>query len=98
VLPDASPEAALSFSATPSSGWSTALPFDTEEYPFSVGARARRVGSWGFWEGSKITDQPPPSPVNCSSAAAQCEEEVQLRLVPFGATNLRISVFPWARA
>ena len=25
------------------------------------------------------------------------KKEVQLRLVPFGATNLRIAVFPWVR-
>ena len=97
LLPAERPEAALTFSPAPSAGWSTARAFDTEEYPFSIAARARRVGSWGYWEGSKITDQPPPSPINCSAAAAQCEEEVQIQLVPFGATNLRIAVFPWVQ-
>ena len=33
----------------------------------------------------------PRSPVDC----AGCDEEVELQLVPYGGTNIRIGVFPW---
>ena len=83
----------LAFNATSSSGWSRALGWDTDEYPFSVTARARLVRDWGFFEGTQLTTAPPPSPVACDGDA--CGPETEITLVPFGATNLRISVFPW---
>ena len=49
-----------------------------------------RASAWGHWRGSKITAPPPVSPV----AEADCGPATKLRLVPFGNTNLRISVFP----
>ena len=89
----------IAFDASASAGWSLALPFSTEEHPFSVVVPARRLGSWGYWKGSNITDQPPPSPVDCTQPAAQCSTAVEkIRLVPFGGTNIRISVFPWSEA
>uniref|UniRef100_A0A7S3FHK7 Uncharacterized protein n=1 Tax=Haptolina ericina TaxID=156174 RepID=A0A7S3FHK7_9EUKA len=94
---DGSQGSAFRFNATPSKGWSTAQPFSTDDFPFSISAPATPLPSWGFWKGSKITSQPPPSPVNCSLAPAQCGGETVLQLVPFGATNIRISVFPWVR-
>jgi hypothetical protein len=98
--------------ATPSAGWSEKFPFggntgpSTSEYPFSVEVQAKQLPSWGFWEGSKITDNLPPSPINCGAAGAGKEDEEgaellecgapqTLKLVPFGLTNIRISVFPW---
>jgi len=95
ALDAARPEAGLTFDATPSHGWSIARPFDTEAFPFSISARAVPIGSWGYWKGSNITAQPPPSPVNCSDSGAGCGSVQALRLVPFGGTNIRISVFPW---
>lgn len=81
------------FDNTPSSGWSTSLPFSTEEYPFSIEVEARKISEWGYWRGSKVTDQSPPSPYNCTSN--KCGPPTKLTLVPFGGTNIRISVFPW---
>jgi len=87
----------FTFVRTPSSGWNTSYPFvDNGEYPFYIKATGRTVSSWGYWSGSMITDVPPPSPINCT--AGQCGNEAQLRLVPFGLTNIRISVFPWIDA
>ena len=86
----------LAFDATPSPGWSALRPFSTDEYPFSIRAAAHNLPetTWGYWAGSKITAQPPPSPVNASRSAAGV---TTIRLVPFGGTNIRISVFPWTR-
>ena len=86
------------FVATPSSKWSLDFPFggdqgpSTQEYPFSVEVQASALPSWGYWEGSKITDNLPPSPVTVSGA-----KMTTLKLTPFGLTNIRIAVFPWSK-
>ena len=77
-----------------STGWDLSSPFSTKEYPFYLEVRARRFFAWGYWRGTNITDDLPPSPVDCSTEGA-CGPSVTLRLVPYGATNIRISVFPW---
>jgi hypothetical protein len=77
-----------------SKGWSLRNPFCTKEYPFYIEVRARRLHAWGYWQGTNITDNLPPSPIDCSADGA-CGEVRTLRLVPYGATNIRISVFPW---
>jgi len=83
------------FDAAPSRNWSISRAFDTDNSPSRITVAARRVGSWGFWHNSKVTAQPPPSPVNCTKAASHCGGAEKITLVPFGATNVRISVFPW---
>ena len=55
--------------------------------PGSITVTARQVPGWGFWHGSQITDSPPPR--------AGCGAATSIELVPFGGTNIRISVFPW---
>lgn len=91
-------EKAPTFDPTPSHQWASSFPFDDSgEYPFSIKVPARQLHSWGYWDGSKITAVPPPSPVSCNGAA-ECGEPTQVRLVPFGSTNIRISVFPWMTA
>ena len=104
-------------SNTASSGWSLDYPFggqdgpSTAEYPFSVTVSAKQVPSWGYWQGSKITDNLPPSPVTCTTQNGDgdqdgsvqplsprqlaCGSAQKIKLVPFGLTNIRISVFPW---
>ena len=52
--------------------------------------------TWGYYGASKITAQPPPSPLNCTRA--QCGAAQTVRLVPFGSTNIRVSVMPWVVA
>lgn len=82
----------LTFDNKPSSNWSLQFPFDDSgEYPFAITAAARVVSSWGYWRGSNITSPPPVSPVEVSD----CGPAAQVRLVPFGSTNIRIGVFPW---
>merc|ERR1711924_424610 len=74
---------APSFSKQASDGWKMSFPFDTENYPFSIQVKARAVPSWGFWQGSKITDNLPPSPIKCGGEV-ECGSETELSLVPFG--------------
>ena len=87
------PSKAMTFDSTPTAGWSDVLPFDTENYPFSIKVQARHVPEWGYWDNSKITADLPPSPVDCSKMT--CGKETTLVLTPFGGTNIRIGVFPW---
>ncbi len=83
----------LRFDGAASSGWTTDFAFDDSgEFPFSIVAEARTVPDWGFWSGSKITGNVPPSPYNKTAGLGNV---TQLRLVPFGGTNIRGSVFPW---
>ena len=104
------------FVDTPSAGWTEKYPFggndgpSTADYPFSVQVQASLLPSWTFWQGSKITDNLPPSPVTCApdgravgtgaeeqgeGKALACGAKKTLTLVPFGLTNIRIAVFPW---
>ena len=79
------------FSAKPSPGWDDSFAFDDSgQYPFSIEVDGCQAALWGHWKGSKITAPPPVSPV----ARAECGPTARLKLVPFGGTNLRISVFP----
>ena len=83
-------DAGTTFVAKPSAGWSFDFAFDEGEYPFAVDVTGRQAAGWGYWRGSNITAPPPASPVD----RATCGAATKLRLVPFGSTNIRISVFP----
>ena len=68
-----------------------------------IHAAGRRVPSWGtdplFAKSAAV---PPRSPLACSSAGSQgsveCGPIESLTLVPFGATRLRVAMFPWAES
>ena len=80
------------FVAKASKGWSTTMPFDTDNFPFAVQVKAKQFKSWGYWEGSMITADIPPSPVDCAgmyNGGPLCGDEVTLNLVPYGGTNIR---------
>ena len=91
------PERGAIFNRSASKGWTPSFAFDDSNgvHPFSIKVFGRRVDTWGFWRGSNITDVPPASPVECGRGATPCSDEQELSLVPFGSTNIRISVFPW---
>ena len=91
-------EGSVTFDPTPSPGWSAAFPFNTDDYPFSVLAKVRALPetTWGYYGGSRITAQPPPSPLDCANKT--CGASQSIRMVPFGGTNIRIAVLPWTAA
>lgn len=93
---------ALSFHRNPDP-FNESLPFALSKY-FGV-IRATGVPLPGWNVSKQAAEEPPPSPINCSSdkmtmnattrSQCQCGESTSLTLVPYGATNLRMSGFPW---
>lgn len=65
------------------------VPFSTtEEPPVKILVQGRRVPKWTAGSGARGVAVPPDSPVTSA------EPLESLELVPFGSTNVRISVFP----
>lgn len=91
---------ALSFYRNPDP-FNESLPFALSKY-FGV-IRATGVPLPGWNVSKQAAEEPPPSPINCSSdkmtmnttTRSRCGESTSLTLVPYGATNLRMSGFPW---
>ena len=83
----------VAFDAKPSAGWTPSFAFDDHggRHPFSILVTGCAVSRWSYLPSSNITAAPPPSPIDASA----CGASEQLRLVPFGSTNIRIAVFPW---
>jgi hypothetical protein len=102
VLPPGAPAAAMRFERT---GPPSRVPFASGGGGAAVRIHAagRRVPSWGtdplFAKSAAV---PPRSPLACSSAGSQgsveCGPIESLTLVPFGATRLRVAMFPWAES
>ena len=71
-------------------------PFSPGHAPVTLRTKAVRTdfGGWGYMrEGASARSvDPPPSPVPAGTASP-----VTVELVPFGSTQIRISLFPWAR-
>ena len=68
-------------------------------YPVQVTVPVRRLASWTY--DASFTQEaaaPPRSPVACADPASGCGPIETKTLVPFGATRLRIAMFPWAPA
>ena len=83
----------VAFDAKPSAEWTPSFAFDDHggRHPFSILVTGCAVSRWSYLPSSNITAAPPPSPIDASA----CGASEQLRLVPFGSTNIRIAVFPW---
>ena len=64
-------------------------PFTLESVPLTFTAKGRKVPSWGF-------DQKGMTDVLPTRFAPRADEEETIRLVPMGASRLRISAFPQA--
>lgn len=64
-------------------------PFDRDNTPVVLRAKARKVPGWRLAQGGLMAEDPPGSPV------ASVEPDETITLVPFGAGMLRITNFPW---
>jgi hypothetical protein len=99
LLNEDDPAAALTLHRT--ADRASHVPFDPSKPPLSISVSARRVMAWQAKPGGMVAEAPPPSPVSCSgnstSATSQCSAVATLRLVPFGATSIRIGAFPWVQ-
>lgn len=72
-------------------GMNRAIPFNISNYFAWIQASARPVPSWN--ESANAANEPPASPINCT--ALNCGDPVAVRMVPYGATNIRMSALPW---
>ena len=85
----ADPGASLTFvRASPPSG----VPYNSTDVPVMITGRARVVAGWGVEKNAPAA--PPASPA-CAAPGA-CGEEVDVTLVPFGSTHVRMAVLPTA--
>lgn len=76
-----------------SKGVNEELPFNTSNYFAVIRVAVRDLPGWV--ERHNGADEPPPSPVNCSSIEGGCGARVFVNMVPYGSTNLRMAGLPW---
>ena len=69
------------------------LPFNISGYFATITASARQLPGWV--EGTNAAEEPPRSPIECKTVKGGCGQETTVTLVPYGATNLRMSGLPW---
>jgi hypothetical protein len=97
VLADPSaPDSSLSFGlAAPGV---PEVPFSSQDLRNVISGVARVVNAWRppAADGAAAS-APPPSPVDCAAPGA-CGAPFAVRLVPIGATHIRMSVLPWTTA
>ena len=70
----------------------TSQPYNESATPGVIHGIARSISSWALLNNSAAP--PPASPVDCSGTGA-CGGAVNVTLLPYGSTLLRIAVLPW---
>ena len=89
VIADASnPGASLAFTRSTL----TNVPYNSTAVPVTLSGKARVVAGWGA---ERNAPAPPPASPACAAPGA-CGDEVDVVLVPFGSTHVRMSVLPLA--
>jgi hypothetical protein len=69
------------------------IPFNISNYPGVIRATARQLPGWGA--SHNAADEPPTSPIDCSSVKGGCGAATAVTLVPYGMTDLRMAALPW---
>ena len=82
----------MSFFTNPEA-FNESLPFGLSKFFGVIRASGVPVPGWNV--SKQAAEEPPPSPIDCSRMQGGCGKSVPLTLVPYGATNLRMSGFPW---
>jgi hypothetical protein len=90
ILDPTAPDKYLSFTR---SGPAPATPFSSSEQNVFITAQARVYNAWTYAaDGS--ANPPPQSPVDCSPNGA-CGDVINVKLVPYGTTHLRMTQMPY---
>merc|ERR1712060_533399 len=70
-------------------------PFNHTGFPVYLTATAREAKNWTFYKPGGLEAEPPPqSPVACGATGA-CGPQMDVMLVPHGATDVRVGALPW---
>ena len=112
VLTASQPQGFNSYNITTSTPWNVALslksltfsrlsdippspnPFSPSPPTLEITGLGYTLGAWGAVNNSATV--PPHSPIDCSVAGV-CGGQVQVTLVPYGTTLLRMAVLPWIK-
>ena len=68
------------------------LPFNISNYPATVTVQVVPIPQ-AWTTATNAAAEPPTSPIDCTSM--QCGPTQTLQLVPYGATDIRVTAFPW---
>jgi hypothetical protein len=87
------PDRSLTFSRV---GPVPEVPFAATESPVTIRGQARVVNAWGYASDGSAAP-PPQSPIDCTVQGA-CGDLIDVTLVPYGTTHLRITEIPYTLA
>lgn len=90
VLDPTSPESYLTFERA---GPTPSVPYSSQEHSVLIKGKAVAVNTWGYAQDGSAAP-PPASPVDCSAPGA-CGQPIDVVLVPYGTTHLRMTEMPY---
>jgi uncharacterized protein len=91
LLDPANPGASMNFSRI---GPVPEVPYAAGESPVVITARALQLPGWTFASDGSASP-PPASPVDCTTQPGACGAPIDVLLVPYGSTHLRMTELPY---